>query len=127
MMSNYVIIVYVSFLIMAHTWFAFGLPSKKPGATLIDGGLLRPSTVGACPKCLVPGDEEEPILTVGYIVSFLSFHERGFKVPVRHFMRALPHYYGVELHNFNLKSIAQAVIFVVVCEGYLKIDRRWDL
>jgi hypothetical protein len=54
----------------------------------------------------VSGDEEEPILPVGYIVSFLSFHEHGFKVPVSHFMRALPHYYGVELHNFNLKSIA---------------------
>jgi len=36
-------------------------------------------------------------------------------------MRVLPHYYGVELHNFNPNSIAQAAIFVAVYEGYLGI------
>jgi hypothetical protein len=54
---------------------------------------------------------------VGYIVSFTSFHERGFGVPASCFKQALPHYYGVELHNFNPNSIAQAAIFTVVCEG----------
>ena len=39
-------------------------------------------------------------------VSFVSFHERGLGVPVDRFMRALLHYYGVELHNFNPNSIA---------------------
>ena len=34
-------------------------------------------------------------------------------------MRALPHYYDMELHNFNPNSIAQAAIFVAVYEGYL--------
>jgi hypothetical protein len=43
------------------------------------------------------------------------------------FMRALPHYYGVELHNFNPNSITQAAIFVAVCEGFLGIDPHWDL
>ena len=43
------------------------------------------------------------------------------------FMRALPHYYGVELHNFNPNSIAQAAIFVAVCEGYLGIAPHWEL
>jgi hypothetical protein len=42
-------------------------------------------------------------------------------------MRALPHYYGVEVHNFNPNSIAQAVIFAAVCEGFLGIDPHWDL
>jgi hypothetical protein len=64
---------------------------------------------------------------MGYMVSFTSFHERGFGVPASRFMRALPHYYGVELHNFNPNSIAQAAIFIVVCEGYLGIDPHWDL
>ena len=36
-------------------------------------------------------------------------------------MRALLHYYGVELHNLNPSSIVQAAIFVAVCEGYLGI------
>jgi hypothetical protein len=42
-------------------------------------------------------------------------------------MWALPHYYGVELHNFNPNSIAQAAIFTAVCEGYLGIEPHWDL
>jgi hypothetical protein len=39
-------------------------------------------------------------------------------VPASRFMRALLHYYGVELHNFNPNSIAQAAIFTTVCEGF---------
>jgi hypothetical protein len=42
-------------------------------------------------------------------------------------MRALLHHYGVELHNFNPNSIAQAAIFAAVCEGFLGIDPHWDL
>jgi hypothetical protein len=42
-------------------------------------------------------------------------------------MRALPYYYGVELHNFNPNSIVHAVIFITVCEGYLGIKPHWDL
>ena len=48
-------------------------------------------------------------------------------MPASRFMRALPHYYGVELHNFNPNSITQAAIFVAVCEGFLGIDPHWDL
>jgi hypothetical protein len=48
------------------------------------------------------------------VVSFTPFHERGFGMPASRFMRALPHYYGVKLHNFNPNSIAQAAIFVAV-------------
>jgi len=55
------------------------------------------------------------------IVSFVAFHEHGLGLPVDRFMQALPHYYGVELHNFNPNSIAQAAIFIAVCEGYLGI------
>jgi hypothetical protein len=42
-------------------------------------------------------------------------------------MRKLLHYYGVELHNFNPNSIAQATIFAAVCEGFLGIDPHWDM
>jgi hypothetical protein len=42
-------------------------------------------------------------------------------------MRALPHYYGVELHNFNSNSITQAAIFTAVYEGYLGIKPHRDL
>jgi hypothetical protein len=64
---------------------------------------------------------------VGYVVSFTSFHEQGFGVPSSRFIWALPHYYGVELHNFNPNSIAQAAIFTTVCEGCLGIEPHWDL
>jgi hypothetical protein len=63
----------------------------------------------------------------GYVVSFVSFHERGFGVPASHFMRAILHVYGVELHNLSPNSISQAAIFAAVCEGYLGIDPHWDL
>ena len=54
-------------------------------------------------------------------MSFVSFHKHGLGLPADRFMQALPLYYGVELHNFNPNSIAQAAIFVTVYEGYLGI------
>jgi hypothetical protein len=63
----------------------------------------------------------------GYVVSFVSFHERGFGVPASRFMRAILHNYGVELHNLSPNSISQAAIFVAVCKGYLGIAPHWDL
>jgi hypothetical protein len=71
--------------------------------------------------------EADPTLPPGYVVSFIPFHERGFGVPASRFMLALLHYYGMELHNFNPNSVAQAAIFAAVCEGFLGIDPHWDL
>jgi hypothetical protein len=71
---------------------------------------------------LAPRSEADPTPPPGYVVSFTPFHERGFGMPANRFMRALPHYYRVELHNFNPNSIAQATIFVAVCEGFLGIE-----
>jgi hypothetical protein len=65
-----------------------------------------PLTFGAPPKWIMPGDEEEPTSLAGYIVSFMTFHERGFAVPASRFMRVLLQYYEVELHNYNSNSIA---------------------
>jgi hypothetical protein len=61
------------------------------------------------------------------MVSFIAFHERGFRVPPRWFMQAIPHYYGVELHHFAPNSILKATIFAVICEGYLGIEPHWKL
>jgi hypothetical protein len=68
-----------------------------------------------------------PSAPPGYVVSFVSFHERGFGVPASRFMRAILHVYGVELHNLSPNSISQAAIFAAVCEGYLGIAPHWDL
>ena len=74
--------------------------------SLVDSGLLRPMTDPNRPKWIAPSGESEPRPRDGYVVSFVSFHKRGLGVPANRFMRALPHYYGVELHNFNPNSIA---------------------
>ena len=60
-------------------------------------------------------------------MSFVSFHKRGLGLSADRFMRALPYYYGMELHNFNPNSITQAAIFVAVYEGYLGIAPHWEL
>jgi hypothetical protein len=68
---------------------------------LVADGLLRRLSGDPQPEWMVPASKAVPTPPPGYVVSFVSFHERGFGVPVSRFMRALLHYYGVELHNFN--------------------------
>jgi hypothetical protein len=58
----------------------------------------------------------------GYVVSFIAFHERGLGVPPSQFMRALLHYYKVELHHLAPNSVSQTAIFAAVCEGYLGME-----
>jgi hypothetical protein len=94
---------------------------------LVTEGFLHPLSGWPQAEWLAPGSEADLTPPLGYVVSFTPFHERGFGMPACRFMRALPHYYGVELHNFNPNSIAQATIFVAVCEGFLGIDHHWDL
>jgi hypothetical protein len=57
----------------------------------------------------------------------MAFHERGFGMPASHFMRALLHYYKVELHHLAPNSISYVAIFVAVCEGYLGMEPQWNL
>jgi hypothetical protein len=85
---------------------------------LVADGLLRPLSGDPQPEWMVPSSGADLTPPPGYVLSFVSFHERGFGVPASRFMRALLHYYGVELHNFNPNSIAQAAIFAAVCEGF---------
>jgi hypothetical protein len=94
---------------------------------LVADGLLRPLSDVLRPEWMVPPSGADPNPPPGYVLSFVSFHERGFGVPARRFMWALLHHYGVELHNLSPNSIAQAAIFVAVCEGYLGIAPHWDL
>jgi hypothetical protein len=88
---------------------------------LVGEGLLRPLTDEQRPEWIPPVGGAAPSPPPGYIVSFVSFHERGFGVPASRFMRAILHHYRVELHNLSPNSISQAAIFVAACEGYLGI------
>jgi hypothetical protein len=94
---------------------------------LVADGLLHPLSGDPQPEWMAPASEADLAPPPGYVVSFVCFHERGFGVPASRFMRALLHYYGVELHNLNPNSSAQAAIFTAVCEGFLGIDPYWDL
>jgi hypothetical protein len=94
---------------------------------LVADGLLRPLSSDPQLEWMVPPSGAGPTPPPGYVLSFVSFHERGFGVLASRFMRALLHYYRVELHNLNPNSIAQAAIFAAVCEGFLGIDPHWDL
>lgn len=97
--------------------------SNVTGAALtvrVKGGLLRPISDEKMLEWIVPPvDDREPNPSVGYVVCFLSFLDWGFGILASRFMRALAHYYGVELHNFNSNSITKAAVFAAVCEGYL--------
>jgi hypothetical protein len=105
----------------------FSIVAVEDLEALVADGLLCPLSGGPQPEWMAPGSEADPTPPPGYVVSFIPFHERGFGVPASRFMRALLHYYGVELHNFNPNSIAQVAIFAAVCEGFLGIDPHWDL
>jgi len=49
--------------------------------SLVDDGLLRPVTDPNRPEWIAPSGEPEPRPCDGYVVSFVSFHERGLGVP----------------------------------------------
>jgi hypothetical protein len=95
---------------------------------LVTAGQLAANEDGRPAEWIVPpAGDRAPNPPEGYVVSFVRFHERGFNAPASRFMRALCHYYGVELHNFVLNAISQAATFVGVCEGYLGILVNWEL
>jgi hypothetical protein len=89
---------------------------------LVADGLLRPLSGDSQPEWMAPPSGAAPSPPLGYVLSFVSFHERGFGVPASRFMRAILHVYRVELHNLSPNSI-----FAAVCEGYLGIAPHWDL
>jgi hypothetical protein len=95
---------------------------------LVTGGQLAANEDGRPTAWLVLSERDRaPNPPSGYVVSFVRFHEWGFMAPASHFMRALCHHYGVELHNFAPNAISQAATFVGVCEGFLGIPVNWDL
>jgi hypothetical protein len=90
---------------------------------LVHDGLLRPSTSRGQPERRVPPmNHREPAPPEGYVVSFVTFHERGLRMPLSRFMRAILHYYGVELHHLTPNSVSQVAIITAVCEGYLGME-----
>jgi hypothetical protein len=74
---------------------------------LVSAGQLATNEEGRPAEWIVPpAGDYAPNPPEGYVVGFIRFHERGFTAPASRFMRALCHYYGVELHNFALNAIS---------------------
>jgi hypothetical protein len=95
---------------------------------LVDGGQLVANVDGQPAEWIEPPTRDQvPNPLLGYVISFIRFHERGFAAPASRFMRALCYHYGVELHNFTPNTISQAATFVGVCEGFLGISVNWDI
>jgi hypothetical protein len=107
--------------------WSFSTVTTDDLGALVADGLLRSLSGDPQPEWIAPPSGAAPSPPPGYVLSFVSFHERGFGVPASRFMRAILHFYGVELHNLNPNSIAQAAIFAAVCEGFWGIDPHWDL
>ena len=76
-------------------------PQRLEG--LVRRGLLCSLT--AVKEWQLPGDEDEPSLLEGYVVSFALFHEWGFTVPAHKFLRGLLEYYQVELQHLNPNGV----------------------
>jgi len=94
----------------------------------VKGGLLRPITDVGSPEWMAPPvSDREPNLPPGYVVCFLLFLDRGFGTPAGRLIRAILHYYGVELHNLNPNSVMHAAVFTTVCEGFLGVPAHWNL
>jgi hypothetical protein len=114
-------------LLPADEWAASSVMEKRL-EELVRDELLRPKTSLFQPEWIAPpSDHREPAPPEGYVVSFICFHERGFGVPASTIMRALLHYYKVELHHLAPNTISQATIFAAVCEGYLGMDPQRNL
>ena len=91
-------------------------------------GILRPLRDVELPEWIVPSaNDREPNPPSGYVVCFLSFLDRGFGTPAGRLIRAILHYYEVELHNLNPNSVMQAAVFATVCEGFLGVPPHWNL
>jgi hypothetical protein len=114
-------------ILPADAWARSSVTERKL-EELVRDSLLQPRASRNHPEWRVPpSDHREPAPPEGYVVSFVAFHEKGLGMPSSRFMRALLHYYKVELHHLAPNSISQAAIFVAVCEGYLGIEPHWNL
>jgi hypothetical protein len=63
----------------------------------------------------------------GFVVSFVTFHERSFSVPTGRFIRRVLFGYGLQLKHLNPNSIQQMAEFEAIRVGYLGISAHWHL
>ena len=103
------------------TWY----PCNTTRAALdarVNSRLLHPITdEGALEWTVPPANGRESNPPPGYVVCIQLFLEQGFGTPIGRLIRAILHYYRVELHNLNPNSVMQAAVFTMLCEGFLGV------
>jgi hypothetical protein len=114
-------------ILLADTWARSSVMERKLEELVRDSLLRSRASRSQSEWRVPPSDHREPAPPEGYVVSFVAFHEMGLRMPPSQFMRALLHYYKVELHHLTRNSISQAAIFAAVCEGYLGMEPHWNL
>ena len=87
-------------------------------------GFLLPKEVA---HWRVPGMEECPQPWPNEVVSFLTFHERGFGYPAHWFLRRLLNEWGLELQHLNPTGVLHIASFVIVYEAFLGMEPHMDL
>jgi hypothetical protein len=114
-------------LILARTWFAFGLPSK-PGVTdllhLVDVEVLPPMELCSwriCRGVIVPTEDTHEF------VVYIPFLIHGLALPISLLFRGLLDFYNLNLTHLNPNSILQISVFVHLCEAYLGILPHFGL
>jgi hypothetical protein len=63
----------------------------------------------------------------GYVISFVAFHESGFSIPARRFIRVVLFEYRLQLQHLKPNNIQQMEAFEALCEGYLGVGAHWHL
>ncbi|KAE8819688.1 hypothetical protein D1007_02348 [Hordeum vulgare] len=63
----------------------------------------------------------------GEIVVFDEHFYRGFGLPTSSFFSEWLHFFGLEAHHLASNAILQLPAFVLLCEGFLRIEPRLDL
>jgi hypothetical protein len=99
--------------------------SREQLLHLVEAGQLPPLTDAI--EWRVPGDESVLRHHKGYVVSFVTFHKRGFSVPAGRFIHGVLFAYGLQLQHLNPSNIQQMAAFEAMCEGYLDISAHWHL
>jgi hypothetical protein len=77
--------------------------SREQLLCLVEAGQLLPLT--AAMEWRVPRRRVHASPPKGFVVSFMAFHEHGFSVPARRFIRWVLFEYGLQLQHLNPNSI----------------------
>jgi hypothetical protein len=75
----------------------------------------------------VPKHPALPAPAEGYVVSFTTFYEQAFSVPLHPFLHLLLWYYGLELHHLTPSRVLHITVFITLCEAYQGVDPYLDL